>query len=110
MISVDSSRRTQVEITESRCSLKYKVGQLVRNRKLGLGRILELHGDEVLAYFKDEQVNPRRINVVAVPMEIPSNQADEFFDSLSDQAIAKLSKPVKPRATKARKAKVEASA
>jgi hypothetical protein len=75
--------------------LKYKVGQLVRNRKLGLGRILEIHGDEVLAYFKDEQVNPRTINVVAVPMEIPSDQADEFFDGLNEKAIEKLAKPVK---------------
>ena len=88
------------EAFESRCSVKYKVGQLVRNRKLGLGRILELHGEEVLAYFKDEQVNPRRINVVLVPMEVPSDQADEFFDALSNQAIAKLSKPSKRRAAK----------
>jgi hypothetical protein len=84
--------------------LKYKVGQLVRNRKLGLGRILELHGDEVLAYFKDEQVNPRRINIVAVPMEIPSDQADEFFDGLSDKAISKLAKPVTRKAAKTGKA------
>jgi len=91
--------------------LKYKVGQLVRNRKLGLGRILEIHGEEVVAYFKDEQVNPRRINVVAVPMEIPSDQADEFFDGLSQQAIAKLSKPVKARAKpRAKKAAVAAAA
>jgi hypothetical protein len=89
--------------------LKYKVGQLVRNRKLGLGRILELHGDEVLAYFKDEQVNPRRINVVAVPMEIPSDQTDEFFDALSEKAIEKLAKPKKARATKPRAPKVVAA-
>ena len=88
--------------------MKYKVGQLVRNRKLGLGRILELHGEEVLAYFKDEQVNPRRINVVAVPMEIPSDQADEFFDALSHQAIAKLAKPVKRRSAKKNAAPVAA--
>jgi hypothetical protein len=77
----------------------------VRNRKLGLGRILELHGDEVLAYFKDEDVNPRRINIVAVPMEVPSDQADEFFDGLSVQAISKLAKPVKRKVARATKPK-----
>jgi hypothetical protein len=82
------------------------VGQLVRNRKLGLGRILEIHGDEVLAYFKDEEVNPRTINVVAVPMEIVPDQADEFFDGLSEKAIEKLAKPVKRKPAKPRAPKV----
>jgi hypothetical protein len=82
--------------------LKYEVGQLVRNRKLGLGRILELHGDEVLAYFKDELVNPRTINVTAVPMEILDDQSDEFFDGLNQKAIAKLAKPSKRKPAKPR--------
>lgn len=77
--------------------MKYKIGQLVRNKKLGLGKILSINGDEVITYFKDEQTNPRTINVVAVPMEIPSDQTDTFFDGLDAKGMAKLSRPSKPR-------------
>jgi hypothetical protein len=90
--------------------MKYKVGQLVRNKKLGLGKVLEVSGDEVIAYFKDEQVNPRTINVAVVPMEIPADQSDPFFDSSEGGNIAKLMKPAKAKRTprKPKAAKVAA--
>lgn len=89
--------------------MKYKVGQLVRNKKLGIGKILTISGDEVVAYFKDEQVNPRTINVAVVPMEIPADQSDPFFDSGDGSNIARLSKPTKTKRT-TRKPKVVAKA
>ena len=67
------------------------------NRKLGLGRVLEVNGDEVMAFFKNEQTNPRTIDVRAVPMEIPTDQSDTFFDSMSQAALDRLKKPMKPR-------------
>lgn len=79
--------------------MKYKIGQLVRNKKLGLGKVLEVSGDEVIAYFKDEQVNPRTINVAVVPMEVPADQSDPFFDSGEGSNIAKLMKPAKAKRT-----------
>ena len=78
--------------------MKYKVGQLVLNRKLGLGRVLEVNGDEVMTFFKDQQSNPRTINVGVVPMEIPSDQTDVFFDGMSQTALDRLKKPMKARA------------
>lgn len=87
--------------------MKYKVGQLVVNRKLGLGKVLEISGDEVTTFFKNEQVNPRTINVNVVPMEIAEDQSDPYFDDMSVAQIAKLKKPTtkartvrKPRAAK----------
>jgi hypothetical protein len=77
--------------------VKYKVGQLVLNKKLGVGKVLGINGDEVLTYFKDEQVNPRTINVGVVPMEIAQEQSDPFFDSEQGSNIARLSKPSKAR-------------
>lgn len=89
--------------------MKYKVGQLVINKKLGLGKILGISGNEVVAYFKNEQVNPRTINVAAVPMEIASSQSDEFFDSDAGN-VDKLMKPSKPRKTTKRAPKAKAAA
>ncbi|WP_428940972.1 hypothetical protein [Fontivita pretiosa] len=77
--------------------MKYKVGQLVLNRKLGLGKVLEINGNEVLTYFKDELTNPRTINVSVVPMEIAAEQSDPFFDGLSARDIQRLRKPSKRR-------------
>jgi hypothetical protein len=87
--------------------VKYKVGQLVVNRKLGLGKILGISGNEVVAYFKNEQTNPRTINVAAVPMEISSEQSDPFFDSDAGN-VDKLIKPSKPRKTTKRASKAKA--
>jgi len=81
--------------------MKYKVGQLVLNRKLGLGKVLEINGNEVLTYFKDELTNPRTINVSIVPMEIATEQSDPFFDGLSAREIQRLRKPSKRRRTAA---------
>lgn len=60
--------------------MKYAVGQLVMNRKLGLGKILEIDRDNVTTFFKDQAENPRVINVAIVPMEIAKEQSDEFLD------------------------------
>jgi hypothetical protein len=78
--------------------VKYKIGQLVLNRKLGLGKVLDISGDEVVAFFKDQQVNPRTINVSVAPMEIPTDQSDPFFDAEDNQNLDRLRKPTKPRA------------
>lgn len=60
--------------------MRYKVGQLVMNNKLGLGKVLEAYGDNVTCFFKDQSENPRIINVAVVPMEIPKEQSDPWFD------------------------------
>ena len=91
--------------------MKYKIGQLVLNKKLGLGKVLEISGDEVMTYFKDAETNPRTINVGVVPMEIPSDQTDPFFDGIDSHDLAKLKKPSKMRSTvKSRAAKAAKTA
>lgn len=89
--------------------MKHKVGQLVLNSKLGLGRVLEVNGDEVMTFFKNEQTNPRTINVRIVPMEIPADQSDEFFDNLNQMALDRLKNPMKPRAPSKRVAKAKSA-
>lgn len=90
--------------------MKYRIGQLVINRKLGLGKVLEINGNEVMTFFKDEQTNPRTIDVVAVPMEIAADQSDAFFDNMCPTAIARLKKPMKPRQPSKRAAKAQPAA
>jgi len=60
--------------------MKHKVGQLVINRKFGLGKVLEVRGDNVTVCFKDQTDNPRIINIAVVPMTIPKEQSDPYFD------------------------------
>lgn len=67
--------------------MKYCVGQLVVNRKLGLGKVLAVTGDSVTVFFKDQPDNPRTINVAIVPMEIPQQQSDPWLDHL-DLSVA----------------------
>jgi len=78
--------------------MRYKIGQLVVNRKLGLGKVLEVSGDTVMAYFKDQDHNPRTINIAVVPMPLAESQSDEWFDAHDD--LDRLRRPVKPRAKK----------
>ncbi len=61
--------------------MKYRVGQLVINNKLGLGRVLRIRGDDVTVFFKDQTDNPRIINVVFMPMAISTEQSDPSLDS-----------------------------
>ena len=61
--------------------IRYKVGQLVVNNKLGLGRVLRIRGDDVTVFFKDQTDNPRTINVVYMPMAISKEQSDACLDS-----------------------------
>lgn len=81
--------------------MKYKIGQLVVNNKLGLGKILDIRGDSVTTFFKNEKENPRTINVGVVPMELAEEQNDPWFDCLDENG--KVKKVRKPRATKAAK-------
>lgn len=60
--------------------MKHAVGQLVVNKKLGFGKVLEVSGDSVTVFFKDQTDNPRTINVAVMPMEIPKEQSDPFFE------------------------------
>jgi hypothetical protein len=60
--------------------MRHKVGQLVLNRKLGLGKVLEVSGQTVTVIFKDHPDGPRRINVAAVPMELAKEQTDAHLD------------------------------
>ena len=61
--------------------MKHKIGQLVVNKKLGLGKVLEVRGDNVTVFFKDHPDTPRVINVLVMPMEIPKEQTDEELDN-----------------------------
>jgi hypothetical protein len=70
--------------------MNYKVGQLVVNRKLGLGKVLEVRGNSVTVFFKDQTDNPRTINVAAVPMALAKEQSDPLLDN------AKLSRKKGP--------------
>lgn len=84
--------------------MTYKIGQLVVNRKLGLGKILEIHGETVTVYFKDEIENPRFINVAAVPMTIASDQDDTSLDNMNQLTRNKKAaarKAARPKAVKA---------
>jgi hypothetical protein len=87
--------------------MKYKVGQLVVNPKLGLGKVLEVRGDNVTVFFKDEKDNPRTINVAVVPMAIPKDQSDPTLDELNARGkrgkwLFPKKKSIKPRAAKAK--------
>src|SRR4051812_32129001 len=67
--------------------MKHVVGQLVVNKKLGLGKVLAVDGDTVTVFFKDQSDNPRKINVALVPMEVPKQQSDPWLDNL-DLSVA----------------------
>ena len=75
--------------------MKHKVGQLVMNNKLGLGKVLEVRGDTVTVYFKDQSENPRIINVAVVPMLIPKEQSDPCFEP--ENMPKRLGKKLPPR-------------
>jgi hypothetical protein len=81
--------------------MHYKVGQLVVNRKLGIGKILEVSRDTVLVYFRNEAVNPRTINIAAAAMELAADQADPAFSD--DDNIERMKRPTKKGATKAKR-------
>lgn len=74
--------------------MKYKVGQLVVNKKLGLGKILSIRGQAVTTYFKDQSDNPRTINVGVVPMAIHSEQSDPMLDEVDENGKVKRKKKV----------------
>ena len=80
--------------------MKHKIGQLVLNRKLGLGKVLEVRGDNVTVYFKDQSENPRIINVAVVPMTIPKEQSDPCFDEANMPRKHGKKLPPKKRATR----------
>lgn len=80
--------------------MKHKVGQLVLNNKLGLGKVLEVRGDNVTVYFKDQSENPRIINVAVVPMIIPKEQSDPCFDEANMPKKLGKKLPAKKRATR----------
>ncbi len=61
--------------------MRYRVGQLVVNNKLGLGKVLQVSGDNVTVFFKDETDNPRIINVAVVPMALSREQSDPCLDA-----------------------------
>lgn len=78
--------------------MTYKAGQLVVNRKLGLGKVLEVRGDIVMVYFRDELENPRAINVEVVPMTLAPDQSDASLDDMTmltrnKKAAARKKKP-----------------
>ena len=60
--------------------MKYRAGQLVTNNKLGLGKVLEVRGDNLTVFFKDQKDNPRIINVAVAPMALAKVQSDPGFD------------------------------
>jgi hypothetical protein len=76
--------------------MHYKVGQLVVNRKLGLGKVLEVSRDNVLVYFRDQAVNPRTINIAAAAMELAADQNDPAFADLDN--IERMKRPTKKKA------------
>jgi hypothetical protein len=80
--------------------MKHKVGQLVLNNKLGLGKVLEVRGDTVTVYFKDQSENPRIINVAVVPMTIAKDQADPCFDEANMPKKLGKKMPARKRATR----------
>lgn len=61
-------------------SVRYRIGHLVVNSKLGVGKVLNVSGDNVTVIFKDQKDNPRTINVAMVPMTLSDDQADPWFD------------------------------
>lgn len=81
--------------------MQYKVGQLVVNRKLGIGKVLEVHRDTVLVYFRNESVNPRMINIMAAAMELAADQADPAFSDMDN--IERMKRPTKKAATGAKR-------
>src|SRR5438270_12015434 len=76
--------------------MRYKVGQLVVNRKLGIGKVLDVGRDTVLVFFRNEQVNPRTINIEAAAMELAADQADPAFSA--DDNIEKMKRPTRAAA------------
>ena len=80
--------------------MKYMVGQLVVNRKLGLGKVLEVSGDSVTVFFKDQTDNPRTINVAILPMATPKEQSDPLFDDPKWMRKWGKRPPVKKRSVK----------
>ncbi len=69
--------------------MKYKVGQLVVNKKLGIGKVLSVSGLSVTAYFRDQKENPRTINVGVVPMPLAPEQSDPMLDGVDERGKLK---------------------
>jgi len=63
--------------------MTYRLGQLVINPKLGLGRILHIKDEYLTVFFKEESENPRTINVAVVPMALAAEQCDPVLDDLA---------------------------
>jgi hypothetical protein len=62
--------------------MTHTVGQLVNNKKFGLGKVVAVNGDSVTVFFKSQSENPRTIKVSVVPLEVPENQSDLWLDNL----------------------------
>lgn len=85
--------------------MKYSIGQLVVNKKLGLGKVLEVDRDTVTVFFRDEKENPRIINVGVAPMALAESQSDPDLDDpnlLRRRSSAGKKKAAKPRAAAAK--------
>lgn len=70
------------------------------NKKLGLGKVLSVSGQNVTAFFKDQKENPRTINVSVVPMPLATDQNDPLLDDVDSRGKRK-SRARKPAAAAA---------
>jgi len=61
--------------------MEYRVGQLVRHPRFGLGKILAVEAEAVRVFFKDLADNPKRIST-SFSLQIPEVQSDPWLDNL----------------------------
>jgi len=66
--------------------MKYEKGHLVRNAKLGLGKVIGVSGSRVTVFFKDQKDNPKIIIATNGVLDIPAEQSDPWLDNLDLEA------------------------
>lgn len=73
--------------------MEYKVGQLVKHPKMGLGKVVAMTRHNLKVFFKDESENPKEISTSYVLLKVPKKQSDPWLDGLDAELVLRGKQP-----------------